>query len=217
MEITQAFFDSISSLGMLLSKDSPDPTQCILSGIQSKDEYYRVCQTFPVSFLVVDFLVQHLAYLELAHIAKNGPSNRRVEIFTDQKAPSSWSKLSRECLLILGQHYAHLHRRGAPAPPPGRSLIHTKRNLLTTCPFHSRSGSRSSTGGTIHTTPLQRPPYTNLSTHTKILPGHTHQCPCFLNLCTTLYTIRTTYTALESERKPDHALNLHLQAPAESH
>ena len=48
MEITQAFFDSISSLGMLLSKDSPDPTQCILSGIQSKDEYYRVRQTFPV-------------------------------------------------------------------------------------------------------------------------------------------------------------------------
>ena len=48
MEITQAFFDSISSLGMLLSKESPDPTQCILSGIQSKDEYYRVRQTIPI-------------------------------------------------------------------------------------------------------------------------------------------------------------------------
>jgi len=172
---------------------------------------------YPFSPLVVNFLLKHLAYLELAHIAKNGPSNRRVEIFTDQKAPSSWSRLSRECLLILGQHYAHLHRRGAPAPPPGRLLIHTIRSLLTTCPDHSRSNSLRSTSGTFHTSPLQHPPRTNLSPHTKILPRHVHQRPRFLDLRTTLYTFCSTRTALEPERKSNHPLYLRLQGPAESH
>jgi Nucleoporin protein Ndc1-Nup len=217
MEITQAFFDSISSLGMLLSKDSPDPIQCILSGIQNKNEYYRVRQTFLVSATGSLSLLQHLAYLELAHIAKKGPSNRRVEIFTDQKTPSSWNKLSRECLLLLGQHYAHLHRRGAPAPPPGLSFVHTKRDLLTKHSFHSRISTRRGTSGTLDTPPLRRPPRTNLPPDTKILPGHIHQRPCFLDLSTTLDTLPCTSAVLNWEHKPDHPLDLCLQGPAEGY
>ncbi|CAG7850196.1 SubName: Full=Uncharacterized protein {ECO:0000313/EMBL:CCA72255.1} [Serendipita indica DSM 11827] len=57
----------------------------------------------------------HFAFLELAHMARKGPTERRVAVFND---PQKWNFISRTCFKTMGEDYGHLRRRGKPPPPP---------------------------------------------------------------------------------------------------
>lgn len=97
-ENVQAFFDSLAGRGMLVARDSSDPDACIKSGLELQDPYYK-----------------HFAFLELAHMARKGPTERRVAVFND---PQKWNFISRTCFKTMGEDYGHLRRRGKPPPPP---------------------------------------------------------------------------------------------------
>jgi len=75
----------------------------LVSGLSSSD---RVFKYFALSEL-----------REFATDASSTGTSRRTEFFGNQKySPTLWSQLCREILLVLGQDYQLLLRRGAPPP-----------------------------------------------------------------------------------------------------
>ncbi|TFK32384.1 nucleoporin protein Ndc1-Nup [Crucibulum laeve] len=63
----------------------------------------------------------YFAYTSLASIASGeslAAAAQRKEIYGEQKGPLFWARVVRESLLLLGQDYQLLLRRGAPPPPP---------------------------------------------------------------------------------------------------
>ena len=89
---------------IVVSPTTADPVLTLISGITSNsDDYYR-----------------YFSYSELKTLAMDDSSTgsaTRTALFGDQKYnPSQWSSLTREALLLLGNDYQLLLRRGGPAP-----------------------------------------------------------------------------------------------------
>jgi nucleoporin NDC1 len=84
-----------------------DPALALIAGTMSADPagYFR-----------------RFAYAELRQLAQDdSPAARaaRTALFADQKhSPSAWAALCRASLVLLGQDYGLLLRRGRPAPAP---------------------------------------------------------------------------------------------------
>lgn len=84
---------------------APDPNIALVSGVSSTDATFR-----------------YFAYSELKELssdASKAAGARRVALFSDQKYnPNLWSRLVRESLILLGNDYQLLLRRGKPLPTP---------------------------------------------------------------------------------------------------
>ncbi|GAA5919791.1 hypothetical protein JCM1841_005864 [Sporobolomyces salmonicolor] len=97
-EAAHVCFEVYATQPMSVSQFSPNPNQCLLSGLRSSEPYY-----------------QQFAYLELAILTLTD-STRRQAIFKDVKPGSSirgaWSEISRECLLVIGTELQRAKGRG---------------------------------------------------------------------------------------------------------
>ncbi|EFI26696.1 hypothetical protein CC1G_15467 [Coprinopsis cinerea okayama7 len=109
-ELSEAMFDGLISEPVAVttqgSKSNPVANQTLLvSGITSKD---------PV--------MKYFSYAELAGVVQSKGSTavaERQALFGDQKnGLNLWGVFVRETLLLLGEDYQRLLRRGAPPPPP---------------------------------------------------------------------------------------------------
>ncbi|KAJ8081797.1 hypothetical protein PM082_007643 [Marasmius tenuissimus] len=108
-EFSEALFDTYVSQSIVISSSTADPTVTLVSGVSSSD---RVFKFFALSEL-----------REFATDTSSIGSSRRTEFFGNQKySPTLWSQLSREILLVLGQDYQLLLRRGAPPSTTSASV-----------------------------------------------------------------------------------------------
>ncbi|THV00300.1 hypothetical protein K435DRAFT_751333 [Dendrothele bispora CBS 962.96] len=104
-EASEVLFDAFVAEPVRVSHQSSDPTLTLVSGVASPD---RIFKFFALSEL-----------LELATNESPAGCARRSDLFADQKySPTIWGHLCREILLLLGQDYQLLLRRGAPPPLP---------------------------------------------------------------------------------------------------
>ncbi|KAH6887245.1 nucleoporin protein Ndc1-Nup, partial [Coprinopsis sp. MPI-PUGE-AT-0042] len=143
-EVSETLFDgSVSEpVPVTGSKSNPTANQTLLvSGISSND-----------------LIMKYFAYAELSGIVHDRTPSALAErqaLFGDQKnVPNLWGAFVRETLLLLGQDYQRLLRRGAPAPAPapGPAPLTTKQLLegmedrvhATPAPLLRRSILRSS-------------------------------------------------------------------------
>ncbi|GAA5863792.1 hypothetical protein JCM1840_005768 [Sporobolomyces johnsonii] len=115
-EAAHVCFEVYATQPMSVSQFSPNPNQCLLSGLRSSEPYY-----------------QQFAYLELAILTLTD-SSRRQAIFKDVKPGSSirgaWSEISRECLLVIGTELQRAKGRGkSPASPAGPSPSPASRTM----------------------------------------------------------------------------------------
>ncbi|GAA5963037.1 hypothetical protein JCM21900_002318 [Sporobolomyces salmonicolor] len=115
-EAAHVCFEVYATQPMSVSQFSPNPNQCLLSGLRSSEPYY-----------------QQFAYLELAILTLTD-STRRQAIFKDVKPGSSirgaWSEISRECLLVIGTELQRAKGRGkspsssaGPYPSPASQTM----------------------------------------------------------------------------------------------
>ncbi|KAH8078741.1 nucleoporin protein Ndc1-Nup [Cristinia sonorae] len=112
-EFAEAVFDTYVSEPLNVSRVTADPALSLTSGISSPSSY-----------------IQHFAFSELRALATDPSatgSSRRTALFSDQKYnPTIWSTLVRTSLLILGQDYQTLLRRGKPEPKPAVPVVENK-------------------------------------------------------------------------------------------
>ena len=84
-----------------MAHTTADSALTIVSGLNAAEMHYK-----------------HFAFEELRQLATDetpAGTTKRAALFADQKYnPSIWSTLVREALLVLGQDYQLLLRRGAP-------------------------------------------------------------------------------------------------------
>lgn len=106
-----------------MSTITADPNTTLVSGITSSNQIFKF-----------------FAYSELRRLAmeETSPASiRRTALFGDQKTiPNLWTCLSRESLVLLGQHYQLLLRRGKPlivptAPIPVKEEFTIGRDIAT--------------------------------------------------------------------------------------
>ncbi|KAG6328962.1 hypothetical protein ID866_10127 [Astraeus odoratus] len=111
-EFAETLFDLYIPQPTEISQTTSDPNVTVTSGITSSN-----------------FVFLHFAYSELRNVATDAnPSGsaRRTALFSDQKYnPSLWGTLVRQSLLLLGQDYQTLLRRGEPAPPVPSAPVST--------------------------------------------------------------------------------------------
>ncbi|KAL0579252.1 hypothetical protein V5O48_002756 [Marasmius crinis-equi] len=104
-EFSETLFDVFVAQPVKVSNLSVDPTVTLVSGVSSSDRTFKF-----------------FALSELRDFATDPSSTgslRRTEFFGNQKfLPTLWGQLCREILLLLGQDYQLLLRRGALPPPP---------------------------------------------------------------------------------------------------
>ncbi|PPR07533.1 hypothetical protein CVT26_013557 [Gymnopilus dilepis] len=127
-EVWLTFLDS-SHFSVLMTVDhftqptpvsafSPDPNTTVVSGTTSVDRIYKF-----------------FAYSELLELASStipSSASRRSSLFGDQKSSSLnlWGTLARESLLLLGEDYQLLLRRGKPPLPPVAPVVPAKPKVL---------------------------------------------------------------------------------------
>ncbi|CEQ39790.1 SPOSA6832_01337 [Sporobolomyces salmonicolor] len=120
-EAAHVCFEVYATQPMSVSQFSPNPNQCLLSGLRSSEPYYQVDLSRPATRRRGHSLtgslhsLQQFAYLELAILTLTD-STRRQAIFKDVKPGSSirgaWSEISRECLLVIGTELQRAKGRG---------------------------------------------------------------------------------------------------------
>ncbi|KAF5389266.1 hypothetical protein D9757_003532 [Collybiopsis confluens] len=115
-EISEFLFDVIIPQPINASTLIADASVALISGLSSSDK-----------------IIRFFSLLELAEIASADSAHaiaRRSDLFSDQKySPNQWSQLCRESLLLLGNDYQLLLRRGAPAPPSAEPAPAAKQQL----------------------------------------------------------------------------------------
>lgn len=103
LETSNCLADVYYTQPVAVSSFSSEPRRTLLDGLNSNDPYIK---TF--------------AFIELRQLATTD-EKRRIDIFTDIKG-KSFEKISKACLIELGQSYRNLQRRGkAPTARPAGS------------------------------------------------------------------------------------------------
>ncbi|TIC75332.1 hypothetical protein E3Q00_01082 [Wallemia mellicola] len=96
-EVTNTLFDIYSVHPIIISKIAPNPTDCLISGMQSTDFYYK-----------------YFAYLEFVKVFSSS-QERRQEVYKDiHRKPSSWDKILSVAVQELVEGRTKVLTKGVP-------------------------------------------------------------------------------------------------------
>lgn len=96
-EVTNTLFDIYSVHPIIISKIAPNPTDCLISGMQSVDFYYK-----------------YFAYLEFVKVFSSS-QERRQEVYKDiHRKPSSWDKILSVAVQELIEGRTKVLTKGVP-------------------------------------------------------------------------------------------------------